>query len=296
MLFKTQTIFDKEINVGIKWKKFEKQLLLDKLAEEGLTLKDIVIPGRNPVCIRRQALKMKLVESIRHVALTAEQKAKLRELKSQGLSARQISDMDLLGLPHRTTTAIQKNLGALRLVDANRSRAAKNKKRWLNGQRQKFDVFLCRHSKRLAPQQIAERFGLKKGTVARRQRLLGVKTSLLQTLALSYTRKRTRESGRQIARKMLLGFEKHIARREENLHLLAERLRQRTLVVPIEDRCCQKCGTTWLKHRGFFFHATVKKSCGTVWYFTRTCTICVAKQRHQKKVAQYQKRYSRKLE
>ena len=281
--------------MGIKWKIAEKQLLREKLIHERLAVEDIVIPGRNPYCIRRQALKMKLVRKLRNKRPTEAQIEELRQLGTQGLSAKQISELNALG-DYRTAHSIQKILSRLELINKNRSQAAKNRKVWQNGEKEEFDDFLLQNSTALAPQQIAEIFCIKKVTVIARQKILGVKTPLVQTLALAYVREKRIESTRLRARKLLLRFKKHIAERKKKLLALAERIRQRTEPDLIEERRCNRCGENWLKHRRFFFHSRTTIDSYTCWFFSRVCVICEAKNRHQRKIEKYRQRYSQSLE
>lgn len=284
--------------MGVKysWWKPEEIELIKKQLQQGVAIENVMIPGRKAEYIWRQARKNGLVERQRHRAMTDEQKAELRELKEQGFSARKIADVDIMGLPHRTANAIQKIFGKIGMVNENRSLAAKNKKRWLDGEKQMFDIFLHRHSMELAPQQIAERFGVKKATVLSRQVFLGVKTSLAETLAIPYVRRKIERSSQERSRRILLDFERHTAEREKQLEALAQKLRRQKRIVRLDDRQCKKCGLVWLKHKKFFFHATYKTNSGTSWHFSRTCVICAAKYRHKKKVAKYEKKYSKKLE
>lgn len=209
--------------------------------------------------------------------LTNEQKEKLRKLRQQGLTAKKISDFDMLGLPHRTTNNIQINMRKLGLVGKNRSFATKSRKRFNCVERQKFDDFLLKNSLDFTPRQIAERFGVKKDTVTSRQRFLGIKARLVQNSPK-------------------IPFEKYIAEREKQLDSLAQELRQQKRIVPFEDRRCKRCGKVWLRHKKFFFHTIHKTNCGTSWNFWLVCVVCTSKERHQKKVAQYQRKHSQQLE
>ncbi len=284
------------------WWKPEEIELIKKQQQAGVAIENVAVPNRTTEYIRRKARQKGLVEKQRHPPLSVEQREELRKLRLQGCSVPQISEFDLLGLPHRTANAIQKILGKIGMVNKNRSLAAKNRKRWLNGEKQKFDDFLRNNSKRLAPkqlapEQIAKRFGIVEATVTKRQRLLGVKTSLAETLAIPYVRKKAKKARREKARKMLLDFQRHIAKRKKQLEALAKKLRSQKRLVALEKRRCKKCGGVWLRHEKFFPHATYKnKTMPCVsWHFSRVCAICVAKERHQKKVAKYERRYSRRL-
>lgn len=220
----------------------------------------------------------------------------MRELKAMRFSAREISEFDMLGLPHRTANAIEKYVAAQRLVNKNKSLAAKNRKHWINGEKQAFDNFLLENSKKLAPEEIAKRFGIKRSTVTVRQRFLKVKTSFAETIKLPYVKEKIRKAIQEKNRKTLLDFQKYITKKEEQLETLAQKLRRRNWLVELREKRCRTCGKTWPKIKRFFYHATHKASFGTSWYFWPDCVVCIAKQRHRKKVARYEKKYSQKLE
>ncbi|MEK7562741.1 MAG: hypothetical protein AAB509_03625 [Patescibacteria group bacterium] len=205
--------------------------------------------------------------------LTNEQKEKLRELRQQGLTAKKISELDLLGPPHRPVDNIQDNMSRFGLVGKNRSLATKNRKHFSNGEKQEFNDFLRQNSLRFTPRQIAEKFGVKKDTVTARQRFLRIKARLAQN-------------------NPRILFEKYIAEREKQLEVLAQKLREQKRILPLEDRRCKKCEKVWLRHKKFFFHTIHRTNCGTSWNFWLVCVICAAKQRHQKRVAQRQPKIS----
>ncbi|MCX6720174.1 MAG: hypothetical protein NTV36_03665 [Candidatus Staskawiczbacteria bacterium] len=149
--------------MGSKWTKAEKQFLKESLAKERLSLENIVVPGRSSERVRRQALKMGLIPKLRNPRISRSQRKKIREMRSQGYSVKQIAEFGLQEHPHRTANAVQKVLGRLRLVNKNRSRAARKRKIWRNGEKEEFYIFLRQYSATLSPQQIAKKFGVKKG-------------------------------------------------------------------------------------------------------------------------------------
>ena len=281
--------------MGIKWKKSERDLLRSQL-EAGVPWRNAVVSGKTSDDIRRHVRRYNLAPGERHPALTKDQEEKLRKLKAIKFSAREISEFDMLGLPHRTANAVQKILGNIGEVGKNRSLAGKNRKRWLNDEKEGFDIFLIRNSKRFAPRQIAERFGVVSETVTARQRFLRVRPSRAESREIPYFKKKTREANRVRSRKLLLAFKEYIVKKERQLEALAEKLRGQKLLVQLREKRCWSCGKTWPKHKRFFFHATYKTNFGTSWYFLRNCVVCAAKQRNQKKIARYEKKYSRKLE
>lgn len=284
--------------MGIRWTKEEIQLLHQQLVQENLPLEKVIIPGRTANGIRRTALRRNWAEKQRHQALTEAQKARLRELKALNFSARKISEFDMLGLPHRTARAVEKYVSSQGLINKNKSAAAKNRKLWVNGEKQAFDNFLLENSKRLAPEQIAKMFGVKRSTVIVRQRFLKVKTSLAETIEIPHIREKIRKATQEKNLKTLLDFEKYVAEKEKKLEELAKEFLARKWLVKPQEKTCRICGKTWPKHKRFFFYRVYKgkERAFTSWYFWPDCVVCVAKQRHRQKVAKYEKKYSQKLE
>jgi len=110
---KSKPLIEKEITVGLKyswWKPEEIESIRTQL-QAGIAIENVVIPDRKTEYIKRRARKKGLVPKQRHPALTEDQKRELSGWKNKGFSTREISDFDLLGLPHRTANAIQKILG-----------------------------------------------------------------------------------------------------------------------------------------------------------------------------------------
>ena len=265
-------------------------MLRDQMLRLDLSVGQVRIPGRTYEGIRRQALKLCLIEKIRHPPLGESQIALLCELRKQGLSATQISNFDLLGFPHRTADAIQKHLSRLGLVNQNRSLAAKHRKIWSNGELERFDNFLRENSKKMPPRQIAEIFGATRSTVDKRQRELGVKPSSKQVLAMPFVKERIKDFLCQRSKKIILGFGKRLAQREKELEALAEKLRSNG--APPADRQCKKCGKVWLRHRKFFFHCKGKTAGYSLWYFARICVLCEAQIRHERRMPRYRREYA----
>ena len=278
-----------------RWTKTETEELKRQISL-GINIYDVKITGRLWDGIRRKAKRVKLIAPLRNPPITDAQKEKLRELRKQGLTVWQISEFDMLGLPRRTVSAIQHAFSRMEFVDANRSKGARNRKCWLNGEKQAFDTFLRRNSLKLAPQQIAKRFGVVAETVTARQRQLRVRPSLTANRQISYFKKKIREANRVRSRKMLLNFEEYVAKKEKQLEALAEKLRGQKRLFELQEKHCKGCGKIWPRHKKFFFHATYKTSFGTSWHFVHDCKICASKQCHQEKVAKYEKKYSQKLE
>lgn len=271
-----------------KWKEAEKEMLKDRLLKDGLTIEQVEIPGRKPEGIRRQAVKLFLIERERHPPLTEEQLLLLYGFKAQGLCAKQISDEDLLGPPHRTPTAIQKNLSALGLVNKNRALAAFNRKIWYNGEKEAFAKFLVEKFRKLSTREMADKFGVSKSTVDRWQRKLGVKPSPSEAMAIPSTKEHLKKCIWERDRKKVLAFEKNLALRRKKLLAVAIALRKKRFVPPLEERKCINCGTVWPKRKKFFYYTEILHHR----YFMRSCVLCEAKRRHQKRLPMYQQRYA----
>lgn len=298
MLFK-EPIIERRIKMSKrckKWSRFEKELLREQMQFARVPWRKAKIPGRKKDGIRRQALRLGLKEKERHPPLSEGQQAKLRDLVLGGYPLRTISEFDMLGLPHRTVSSLRKHIGRLGLAGKNRSLAAKAKKIWLNGEKGRFLAFLEENSTLLAPQEIAQIFKVKKCTVVANQKALRVKTPLAETLAIPYFKQKLAESRRQRSRIMLLDFDNHIKQREKELDQLAEKMRGQKRLVPLLEKRCKVCKKTWPKHKKFFFFSVHRTKHGSSWHFWARCAICTSKIRHRKKVAHYEKKYSRKLE
>ncbi len=268
-----------------KWTKEEKEELRQQLAL-GIKLEDVLIPGRNHESIRNQAVsQLKLIPPIRNPGWSAEQEAKLKELRRQGVPARKIAALGMLGPPHRTLCAIRRRCSKLELGQKSRSEAAKNRKIWRKGEKEEFLTFLRLHSAELAPEEIAEKLAVKKSTVAKWQREFGVKLRLQETILLTHVREKLKKSYMEKGQKRFNEFEKRILKRKEELLALLSKMREKRWIVSPEEKRCRSCGQVWLKHRNFFFRAIVKMHGLTCWYFYPDCKICIARQRHEKKLA-----------
>jgi hypothetical protein len=249
-----------------KWKKWEKEKLKQQL-RQGINIKDVKIPGRNWNGIRRVAKRLKLIEPLINPHYTEEQKAKLRELKQTGCTAKQIAELNLLGLPHPTFNALQHACSRAGAVDPNRSRGRENRKIWKPGEKEDFRDFILKHSEDIPTKQIAMRFGVVEGTVRLWKRRL-------------------------IPKPPALPFEEWILEREKELEKLLSKMRKKRWALEPQERQCKTCGRVWYKHRSFYFYEEIKTNGYTRRYFWRDCKICVAKKRRQKKIAQSEKIYS----
>ncbi len=278
--------------MGIKWKKYETESLLQQFAL-GTPIEKVVILGRSPDRIRRKALKIGLIEKSLNPPLTAKEKTKLRKLRKQGFSVKTIAKNQLLGKPYRSQDSIQKLCGKLKLVQKNRSRAGQKKKIWKPGEMQIFIDFLKQYSATLSARKIAKKFDVKKITVTSWQKKLGLNPPLSVILAMLDVKEKRQKSLEKRSSKMLAEFEEHIQKREKYLEELVEKLRSQKRIIPLEEKICKKCQRIWLKHTVFFFHTTAKRKSGSSWYFYDTCKICVAKKRHEKNVAKHQIKYKK---
>ena len=270
--------------------------MLRRCLGDGTELQDVKIPGRKREGIRRQAVKLGLAPPLIAPRMTAQQKAKLVELRRQGVSPKKILDLDLLGHPRRTLNSIYKVCSRLGLVQENRSRAARKRKIWREGEKEEFIDFLLQRSKTLAPEQIAKIFGVSRVTVEDHQRQLKVKLCFAETMALPHTKEKLQKSRQRRSRKMLDEFERGLPKKQKKLKDLAEaiRTRNRKRALPLEEKQCASCGYFWPKHRKFFHFSSVRANGFTNWHFFAHCKICTGKQRHAKNALKHQKKYQAK--
>ena len=273
-----------------KWKKAEKEELR-RLLEGGTQLQDVEIPGRNYEGIRRQAGKLGLTPRLMGAAWTFRQELKLAELRAQGIPPKKIAELNLLGPPERTAVALYKACTRLGLAGENRSLASRNRKIWRQEEKQEFIAFLVQRSKTLASEQIAEKFGLKKGTVEAWQRRLGIKLKLQETLALPRIRNKMQEVYRRKSQKMLAEFEQGSAKKQEEFEVLSRAIRRKKRALPFEEKRCPACGRVWPRHKRFFYYSVTRVNGYTGWRFFSRCKICIDKQRHAKNVLRHQKKY-----
>ena len=276
--------------MGIKWKTQEKQMLQSQLAN-GTPLDKVQIPGRNYEGIRKQAKKLRLIPRLSSEPWTTEQKQKLIELRAQGVTPTEIANFNLLGSPQRTVIAVFKACSKLGLAHENRSQASRNRKVWKGNEKQIFIAFLRQHSKTLTPEQIAERFRLKKVTVSAWQRRLGVKLTFQEILALPYIKRKMQKVYQQKSQKMLAGFEAKMAKKRAAFKALAEKVRRANRALPLGEKCCATCGCSWPKHRNFFYYSVTRVGGLTCWNFFAHCKICTSIQRHNKNLEQHRQKY-----
>lgn len=248
----------------------------------------IRIRGRKRECVWRKLRELGLTIKRGFPALTRTQRIRLRELIARGFRAKQIAEHQILGQSEHLTNQnyIQKWMGKLGLVNKNRSRAAKKRRILTPAESRGLNRFVVLHSHELSAKQIAKKYKVKPETISSRQRQLGVKPSLRESVRLPATRRKFLSAMRKKSRQMLANYPAHIANLEKKLHELAQKIRGNHEHVPIEEKLCHKCKRSWPRHTAFFFHREYRfrKGTGVSLHFSGPCKICMSKMRHQKRL------------
>ena len=273
-----------------KYSKKENKSFLRQI-EEGKSIEEVRIPGRKKAQIRRRAREKGLmIKRIIFPPLTRKQRKKLRQLIANGFTPWQIAEGQLLGKEKnpRNENNIRKWMGRLRLVNKNRSRAAKKRKFFEPKEKRTFDNFLRKHSTKLSVRQIARKFGMKRATVGARQRKLGVKPPYSVVLKIPGVRRRIRAGNKKRGKKMLAEFDDNIKIKEAKILASREKMAKNNSQGSslLQKRKCKKCGRVFFKHTDFFYHSDKKHNGYTSRSFSGICIICWAKKKHQEKLKQ----------
>ncbi|KKP33006.1 MAG: hypothetical protein A2312_04525 [Candidatus Staskawiczbacteria bacterium RIFOXYB2_FULL_32_9] len=272
------------------WKKWTKKNLnrLESLLANGMPIENVRFRGRKKACIRRKARELGLIPTRGFPPFTKAQQKKLRQLIADNCPPEQIAEFEMLGkeTKPRTVHNIRKWMGRLRLVNKNRSRSARKRKILTKRESRTLNAFLREHSTEFSIQQIARKFGIKKGTVDAKQRKLGVKPPFSIVLKIPSTRRKYLAGMCKRSAKMLAEFDFNITQREQKLIKLYQAMIKTNdnRSVPLEEKTCKVCQRSWLKHHKFFYHNEVKNNGYTTWHFSNVCVICEAKRRHNKRL------------
>lgn len=204
----------------------------------GKPVEKIRIRGRKRKHVWRKLRELGLTVKQKFHALTRGQRKELRRLVAQGYTAKQIAECHMLGDARHLTNAnyIQKWMGRLRLVNKNRSRAAKKRRIFKPAESRGLNRFIILHSSELSAREIAKKYGIKHETVSSRQRQLGVKPSLPEAMELPTTKRRYKAGMRRRSKRMLAKFPEHIANFENELYAFAEKIRRNHDLIPIEEK------------------------------------------------------------
>ena len=266
---------------GSPWTPSEKKTLRRQVQKEGRALVDVAIDGRTINAIRSQAVRMRLVEKrASRQKWPAKQRRRLRELKEEGFTPREICEFDLLGDPPRTKWSITKQWGRMKLANRRRARLMRKKKIWEPGDRERFRKYLRKYSKTQTPEEIGRAWGVARSTVARWQNELGIKASREQVMRMGYSlvkQNRARKKIRQNSKQMWV---RRRADREQALYDLAEEIR--TSARPAAEQVCSDCEQSWPKRREFFHIREKKISMGTSRYYKHRCVLCENRRRRAK--------------
>ena len=266
---------------GAPWTPSEKKTLRRQVKKEGRALVEVTIDGRTINSIRSQVVRMRLVEKrASRQKWPAKQRRRLRELKEEGFTPREIYEFDLLGNPPRTKWSITKQWGRMKLANRRRARLMRKKKIWGPGDKERFRKYLLRHSKTQTPEEIGRAWDVARSTVARWQNDLGIKATREQVMKMGYSlakQKRARNKIRQNSKQMWL---QRRANQEQTLYDLAEKIR--TSARPAAEQTCSDCGCSWPKRREFFHIREKKISMGTSRYYKHRCVLCENRRRRDK--------------
>ena len=258
---------------GKRWTKTELKSLRRQLAANGRRVEEVRISGRTSHAVRTQAVRLDLIRARdSRWPWAAPQRKLLRELKQSGFTPLQIYQYELLGDPLRSRWAITKQWGRMKLADRGRSNKMRRKKRWKTGERQQFDAFLRKNSRRMTPEQIAKVWGVARSTVARRQTELGVKVSRDLVMQMEYSQAKQQKARKRMRQGNLRRWERHRREKEDSLVQLAERLRSNER--PPVEQTCTDCGRSWPKRKDFFHTRDKRISIGTSRYYKHRCVLC----------------------
>lgn len=270
-----------------KYSKKEKELFWQQV-NSGKPAEKIRIPRRDKKQVWRKLRELGLTVKRGFPTLTRAQRKKLRKFAAKGFTAKQIAQNQMLGEARHLASAnyIQKWMGRLRLVNKNRSRAAKKRRLFKPAESRGLNRFIVLHSSELSARQIAEKYGIKPGTVSSRQRHLGVKPNLAEAMRLPETRRKFLAGMQKRSAKILVKFPEHIAELENKLNAIAKKIRQNHNAVPIEEKLCLECKKFWPRYGDFFFRRKyrLRRGTGVSFHFSSPCKICMAKKRHQKRL------------
>lgn len=270
---------------GTHWGDQERSLIY-QMNVLGLSVEEVVIPGKSKHAIRTKARRLLLIPSCSpRYEWTRREKILLKKLKKAGYTVLQIFESGVLA--SRSLNAIRKQWERKKLSDPKRRRASRNKKVWKGDELDTFKAFLLENSEKLTPQQIAKKWKVSRACVSRWQNFLGVKLTWHQVMASSYSR-RKQKKGRASAREKLAKINSEkllntIAQFDLDAELLMREYPHRP------TRVCASCN----KKRPLakkFFHYSQKKGRNkkfptmTSRVYMRKCRICVNQERRDKKV------------
>lgn len=258
---------------GKPWNAKEKRALRRQVKTESRVLADVRVEGRTLNAIRSQAARMVLVQKrANRKKWTTEQRRRLRKLRTEGFTPKEIFEFELLGDPTRSRWSITKQWGRMKLANRRRSRLMRNKRIWKMGEHREFRAYLRRHSKTQTPEEIGKRWGVARSTVARWQNELGVKVPREDVLKMVYSRAKQLTALRRIRRASKNMWEVRRKAHEEKLLRIARDAERGNQPVP--EQVCSDCGRTWPKRRGFFHIREKKISMGTSRYYKHRCVLC----------------------
>lgn len=265
-----------------KWSDVEKSLLFIALDDPAIQPRDVSIPGRKPSSVERMARKYGLITPSAEPLWSGRERALIRRLHKQGLNAKAMFESGEFNNPPRSLVAIEKKRYKLRIVRSRRrSRAAKCRRVWQNGEFEQFEDFLEQNSDCLAIGEIAMEFGVSNCTVQVHQARLGVNLPWEQAKRLPYNVEKKRKGIEKLRRKLLRYHRKNEAQRKQSLLILAEKSRRRYPNRP--KKVCPDCQTLFPKSRHFFYFHDYRGIGATSRRYDPYCKACTSIRRRKKR-------------
>jgi hypothetical protein len=265
-----------------KWTAKEKEALSTALTDPTLHPRKILISGRSPCAIERMARKLGLRKYLTALPWSPQECALLRRLHKVGLTTTQIHALDAF---NRNKNAIEKKRSRLRLIRSRRrSKAAKHRKMWQNGELERFKTFLKKNSKIMATEEMAILFNVSIPTVRKHQRQLDVNLPWQEAMDLPYNIQKKKLGIQKLRRKLLRNSRKKDVSRTQILLNLAQKYRRKNPDV-LEKRC-PTCQHSFPKSQFFFYHRDTHRPTMTSRTFDYQCKACTSIYRrnmHQKK-------------
>lgn len=265
---------------GKHWIENERSSLRDQLCKS-VSLVDVRVNGRTQHAIRGQAVRMGLVEQRETRATWSnKEKRRLRKLKREGYSARDVYILQLLDESRRSYWAIRKQWGRMKLADRTLSRRLRKKKVWKRSEQKRFRQFLLENSATMTPEQIGKTWGVARSTVARCQSVLGVKQPREKVMQMDYSLAKQKRARQRIRRKNIRRWAVRREHHESELLSLAAEFRDRH--QPPKERVCTECGRSWPIRRKFFHYSEKNNGFGTSRYYKNRCRLCQNTRRRER--------------
>jgi len=264
----------------------EERAELRRQHEQKFHATKICIPGRTVSGIDRMLRRLGLVEAVRDAPIWSDaDKARLRELKAQGLGGRRIFHAG--HFPGRSIDAIQHEIGRLGLADKKASERLRKARRLDGFELKQFYEYLERYSHQKTPEEIAEHWGVHPHTVKRYQDNIGKRTSWRQTIQMPHSREKFERNGKKTTRRNRRRWKAWKKKQFARLDERAKEILEKKPNTPTVE--CLHCLQTWPRTTEFFYTTTklLTKTGQHVHYVIRRCRYCgsrAGKKKKKKKV------------